>query len=56
MFTLIPMKKKKEETKLVRVEAKVATAVEKYVKDTKQSIGGFFTLAASEKLEKSKPK
>lgn len=51
------MKKKKDEntdTGLVRVEEKVIQAVKKHVEVTKQTVGGFFALAASEKLEKEK--
>lgn len=49
------MKKKKEDnTGLVRVEEKVIQQVKKHVEVTKQTVGGFFALAASEKLEKEK--
>ena len=57
MFTLLPMKKKKDEkTKLVRIETVVTAVVEAHVKTTKQSVGGFFALAAIEKLQKEKTK
>ena len=45
------MKKKKgDKTKLVRIETAVTSEVEQFVKTTKQSVGGFFALAAIEKL------
>lgn len=56
MFTLFLMKKKKEEiiSGMVRIEQKTIDDVKKYVKTTKQTVGGFFALAAAEKLEKEK--
>lgn len=55
MFTLLPMKKKKDKkTKLVRIETSVTNVVESHVLLTKQSVGGFFALAALEKLQKEK--
>lgn len=48
------VKKDKQKTRLVRVEETVAQLVEKHSRPIKQSIGGFFTLAAIEKLEKYK--
>jgi hypothetical protein len=49
------MKKNKDKkTKLVRIELEVANAVESHVLITKQSVGGFFALAATEKLQKEK--
>lgn len=44
-------KKGKEKTKLIRVDIDVADKVEKFVKPKKQSLGGFFTIAAEEKLK-----
>ena len=49
-------KKKAEKTKLVRVETKAVQSVATHVKATRQSVGGFFALAALEKLEKETPK
>lgn len=46
------MKKKSPKTKLVRVDESTAIKVEKFARPNKQSIGGFFTLAAEEKLKK----
>ena len=53
------MKKKEKETaeretRLVRIDAAMVNEVEKHVKATHQSIGGFFLLAADEKLKKEK--
>lgn len=49
------MKKKEDKnTGLVRVEEKVIKAVQKHIQVTKQTVGGFFALAAIEKLEKEK--
>ncbi len=47
-------KKAKEKTKLVRIESEAIEAVKKHVGTTRQSVGGFFALAAIEKLEKEK--
>jgi hypothetical protein len=47
-------KKKSDKTKLVRIEVAVTSAVESHVLLTKQSVGGFFALAAIEKLQKEK--
>lgn len=46
--------KKEAETELIRVEKPTLELVRKLVKDSRQSIGGFYTLAAIEKLEKEK--
>lgn len=43
--------KKEEETALVRVETPTHEKVKEFVKISKQSIGGFFTIAAEEKLK-----
>ncbi len=41
-------------TELVRVEKQTFDKVKKYVTQSKQSMGGFYTLAAEEKLQKYK--
>ncbi len=49
------MKKKEQpKTRLIRVDESVAQKVEGWAKPMKQSIGGFFTIAAEEKLDKLK--
>lgn len=46
--------KKEQDTSLVRVETPTHEKVKEYVEQSKQSIGGFYTLAAEEKLQKEK--
>ena len=46
-------KQKKENGTLVRVETPTHKKVKDFIKTTKQSIGGFYTLAAEEKLQKA---
>lgn len=49
------MKKKEEKnTGLVRTEEKVIRLVKNHVKTTKQTVGGFFALAAIEKIDRDK--
>lgn len=51
------MKKKEQpKTRIVRVDEATAKKVEELVKPRRQSIGGFFTLAAEEKILNEKPK
>lgn len=47
-------KQKKDSGVLVRVEIPTHEKVKEYVEISKQSIGGFYTLAAEEKLLKEK--
>ena len=44
--------KKRKETSNVRIDNKVISKVRKKVAVTKQSLGGYFEIAASEKLER----
>lgn len=46
------IKKEKKNTEIVRVSASTHAKVKKRIGVTKQSIGGFFDLAAQEKLNK----
>jgi hypothetical protein len=47
------MKQKKiETTTMVRVDKKLVAKVNKHTDKTRQSIGGFFELAAEEKLKR----
>lgn len=46
--------KKEETTDLVRVEKITLKKVRDFVIQSKQTIGGFYTLAAEEKLQKDK--
>lgn len=50
------MDKKEKDTDLVRVDTKIKEKVVAHVAKTRQSIGGFYDLAAKEKLEKEKNK
>lgn len=46
--------KKNKDAPLVRVEPETYEKVKGYIKKSKQSIGGFYTLAAEEKLQSVK--
>ena len=50
------MDKKDQYTELVRVDKKIKEKVVAHIAKTRQSIGGFYDLAAIEKLEKEKNK
>ncbi len=48
--------RKKSQTTMVRIDLEIVEEVRKYVEQTRQSVGGFFSIAAKEKLQKSKSK
>lgn len=47
-------KKRKIETRVVRIDEPVVRAVENHIKEKKGSIGGFFAYSALKQIEKEK--
>lgn len=50
------LEQKEQETELIRVEAETLKKVREAIKETKQTIGGFYTYAAEKHLKALKAK